>query len=211
MENSASKIRHEIASYYDNKIRQFGPSANGVDWKDAKSQALRFEQLCKIITKESDFSLNDLGCGYGALLDHINTKYDRVAYHGTDISEEMIKTAKLTTRAHHNQSFECMDSLSIHADYSVASGIFNVREGFSDSIWLEYIHTTLDTLEKYSKTGFSFNCLTHYSDIDKMKEYLYYADPHKLFHYCKSKYSKNVALLHDYDLYEFTILVRKCI
>jgi hypothetical protein len=30
-----------------------------------------------------------------------------------------------------------------------------------------------------------------------------------IFDICKRKFSRNVALLHDYGLYEFTILVRK--
>jgi hypothetical protein len=42
-----------------------------------------------------------------------------------------------------------------------------------------------------------------------MRNYLYYADPCALFDLCKRRYSKHVALLHDYGLYEFTILVRK--
>ena len=42
-----------------------------------------------------------------------------------------------------------------------------------------------------------------------MRPDLYYADPCELFDRCKRRYSRNVALLHDYDLYEFTILVRK--
>ena len=57
--------------------------------------------------------------------------------------------------------------------------------------------------------GFAFNCLTSYSDHDKMRDYLYYADPLAIFDHCKKHYAKDVALLHDYGLYEFTILVRK--
>ncbi|MFX7953370.1 class I SAM-dependent methyltransferase, partial [Acinetobacter baumannii] len=57
--------------------------------------------------------------------------------------------------------------------------------------------------------GFSFNCLTSYSDEDRKRDYLYYADPCQLFDLCKRRYSRQVALLHDYGLYEFTILVRK--
>ena len=38
---------------------------------------------------------------------------------------------------------------------------------------------------------------------------LYYADPLDLFDYCKRNFSKNVALLHDYRLYDFTLIVRK--
>ena len=64
-------------------------------------------------------------------------------------------------------------------------------------------------LNSSSSLGFAFNCLTTYSDPDKMRPYLYYADPANLFRHCKERYSRNVALLHDYDLYEFTILVRK--
>jgi hypothetical protein len=41
-----------------------------------------------------------------------------------------------------------------------------------------------------------------------MRDHLYYADPGEFFEICKRVYSRNVALLHDYGLYEFTILVR---
>jgi hypothetical protein len=51
--------------------------------------------------------------------------------------------------------------------------------------------------------------LTSYSDEDKMRAHLYYTDPTWAFDLCKRRYSRHVALLHDYGLYEFTILVRK--
>ena len=50
--------------------------------------------------------------------------------------------------------------------------------------------------------------LTSYSDPDRMRPDLYYGDPCRLFDHCKRRYSRHVALLHDYGLYEFTILVR---
>ena len=53
--------------------------------------------------------------------------------------------------------------------------------------------------------------LTRYSDeeyIEKRPE-LYYGDPCFFFDYCKKHFSRNVALLHDYEIYDFTILVRK--
>jgi hypothetical protein len=95
------------------------------------------------------------------------------------------------------------------ADYSIASGIFNVRLQRSDAEWLAYILATLDDLDRASTKGFAFNCLTSYSDADRMRDYLYYADPCRIFDHCKRRYSRDVALLHDYGLYEFTILVRK--
>ena len=50
--------------------------------------------------------------------------------------------------------------------------------------------------------------LTTYSDAEKMRPDLYYGDPTFFFDHCKRNYSRNVALLHDYELYDFTILVR---
>lgn len=94
-------------------------------------------------------------------------------------------------------------------DYIVASGIFNVRQDTSNEEWLEYILDTIHMFYTNSNKGFAFNCLTKYSDTEHMKDYLFYADPLYLFDYCKKEYSRNVALLHDYDIYDFTILVRR--
>ena len=60
-----------------------------------------------------------------------------------------------------------------------------------------------------SLKGFAFNVLTLYSDVEKRRFDLHYADPLALFDHCKRYYSRFVTLLHDYPLYEFTILVRK--
>jgi hypothetical protein len=94
------------------------------------------------------------------------------------------------------------------ADYTVASGIFNVKLDISADEWAHYVLRTVDTIAKLSRKGFAFNALTKYSDADRMRPDLYYADPFLLFDYCKTKISRFVSLLHDYPLYEFTVLVR---
>jgi hypothetical protein len=95
------------------------------------------------------------------------------------------------------------------SDFAVASGIFNVRLNFSDDIWRSYLLSVLSDMNDHAKKGIAFNCLTCYSDPDRMRDDLYYADPLFLFDYCKRTIAPNVALLHDYGLYEFTIIVRK--
>ncbi|HAI76542.1 MAG TPA: SAM-dependent methyltransferase, partial [Microscillaceae bacterium] len=60
-----------------------------------------------------------------------------------------------------------------------------------------------------SDQGFAFNALTSYSDLEFRKQELYYSDPLYLFDYCKKNFGKNVALLHDYNQYDFTIIVKK--
>ncbi|HIA11641.1 MAG TPA: class I SAM-dependent methyltransferase, partial [Flavobacteriales bacterium] len=174
-----------------------------------ESQILRFEQLNNIISISNGFSLNDLGCGYGAFYDFLRQKYDSFHYFGLDVSQDMIHAAQECYRDRNNVQFIVSNIPAQPADFSVASGIFNVRLGYSDNEWKDYIKANLDILNRSSYVGFAFNCLTSFSDKNKMRDDLYYAEPCALFKLCKRHYSHNVAMLHDYGLYEFTILVRK--
>jgi SAM-dependent methyltransferase len=209
MENSRSDLLGEVADYYSTKLAIHGESPGGVDWNGEDGQNLRFAQLSKVINFDQAFTINDLGCGYGALFDYLKGKGARFQYLGVDVSADMIQAASLRYQDTSEASFECAHEPSKVADFSVASGIFNVRLQRNDDEWLDYMKAMIDVLDKSSARGFAFNCLTSYSDADKMRPYLYYANPQALFDLCKTKYSRNVALLHDYDLYEFTIIVRK--
>ena len=206
--DSASSLA-DIAAYYTQKIAAHGETAQGVDWNGAESQSLRFEQLTKLITRTTGFTINDLGCGYGALFDYLLTRYDNFQYRGYDISTEMISAAQMRHAKHDDASYWIGARPDGAADYTVASGIFNVRLEQSDESWIRYFKTTLDAINETSTLGFAFNCLTSYSDRERMRQYLYYSNPCEMFDFCKQRYSRNVALLHDYGLYEYTILVRK--
>jgi SAM-dependent methyltransferase len=208
--NKYDDLLNEVAGYYTDKLTQHGVTPRGVDWNGEESQTLRFRQLCKVIdAKGTPFSVNDLGCGYGALYDFLAREYPALSYCGVDVSEGMVRAAEERYRGKDGIRFIQSNKPDQVADYGIASGIFNVRLGKTDSEWQAYLETTLDLLHETSRIGFAFNCLTSYSDADKMHDYLYYADPCLLFDLCKRRYSRNVALLHDYGLYEFVILVRK--
>jgi SAM-dependent methyltransferase len=199
----------EISRYYTEKINLHGASPQGVDWNSSESQRLRFEQLARVCEAEREFSLNDIGCGYGALYDHLRALGKRCDYLGVDISPAMIEKAQELHRGRRACRFQVGSRAGRAADYSIASGIFNVRLSMADGEWLAHVLETLQQIDADTRRGFAFNCLTKYSDAAVMKPYLFYADPCQLFDHCKARFSKNVALLHDYDLYEFTILVRK--
>lgn len=209
MQNNKADLLTEVAEYYTSKLAEHGETPRGVDWNGEESQNLRFGQLSKIFDTSHRFSINDLGCGYGALLDYISSDNEAFTYSGFDVSTSMIQAAEQRYKDKPHTRFVHAGEPDQIADYGVASGIFNVRMGRSDDEWRSYIEATLKVLDRTSRVGFAFNCLTSYSDKDKMREYLYYADPCVLFDICKRHYSRNVALLHDYGLYEFTILVRK--
>jgi hypothetical protein len=130
-------------------------------------------------------------------------------YLGIDVSGDMIAAAASRYAGATKARFETGSSPSAPADYAVASGIFNVCMHHDKQAWKDYVAATLAEMDANSRLGFAFNCLTAYSDADRMRNDLYYGDPCFWFDLCKRKYSRQVALLHDYGLYEFTIIVRK--
>jgi len=198
-----------VQRYYSEKVAEHGPTAKGVDWNDAASQELRFEQLLKVCDPAAPFALNDYGCGYGALATYLEERNYAFTYTGFDISAEMLAQARELLRDSARCRFVASDDELEEADYTVASGIFNVKLDAPDDAWERHSLETLSRLNKLSVRGFAFNMLTSYSDADRMRPDLYYADPRVLFDHCKRNFSRWVALLHDYGLYEFTIVVRK--
>lgn len=204
-----SSVHQNINNYYTNKIQTHGATPKGVDWNGEESQFVRFEQLSKIISQDS-FSINDIGCGYGKYFEFLQNNFTSFSYCGFDLSQEMIKNANdlYGSRGGVFMQVDSLENIS-KADYSIASGIFSVKMEHSESEWLSYILATLEQMNEKSIRGFSFNMLTKYSDKEYMRDDLYYADPLFIFDYCKRNFSKEVALLHDYGLYEFTMLVRK--
>jgi len=206
---SYDRIRDRVQQYYDAKIQIHGATARGVDWNSPESQQMRFRQLLKLVDRGRPFTINDFGCGYGALADYLQKELQPVQYFGFDISPQMIARAMELHAATNWITFINRELELPEADYTVASGIFNVKLDTPAVEWEKYILDTLGAINALSRNGFAFNVLTKYSDPEFMRPDLYYADPLFFFDYCKTNYSRFVTLLHDYPLYEFTILVRK--
>ena len=204
---SHNKILTDINEYYSQKLREHGTTPKGVDWNGIESQELRFKTLLNIVNSNTDsFSVLDYGCGFGSMYEFMKKKFSHFSYTGFDISEEMIRAA---SKLYSDSKWISTASEIKTYDYVIASGIFNVRLSNIDSDWHKYIIDTITYMNQISTKGFSFNVLTSYSDKEFMRDYLYYANPLDLFDYCKKNFSKQVALLHDYNLYEFTLLIRK--
>ena len=167
--DNASGVLADVADYFTAKLEEHGSTPRGADLNSEKSQHTRFEQLVKIFNMgESDsFSINDLGCGYGAFYDYIKDRYPNITYNGYDISAAMISEAKSRHAQYLNTHYWLASEPTEDADYGVESGIFNLHFGSSYAEWDAHIKATLDALDRTSRRGFAFNCLTSYSDMKK--------------------------------------------
>ena len=206
MREPDAPLLRAVERYYSGRLETHGATARGVDWNSSESQTLRFEQLATLWKGQDELDLIDYGCGYGALVDFLAARGVRFRYQGFDISDAMIREAE--SRAGDGVRFTAAADRLVRADFVVASGIFNVKLDSTDGDWRDYMRRTVDRLAALSRRGFAFNALTSYSDADRRRPDLYYADPGFWFDYCTRAHSRFVALLQDYPLYEFTLLVR---
>ena len=120
---------HAVSAYYSGTLQRFGATPLGVDWPNRLNQELRLVQLLKVCDLSAPRSLNDVGCGYGALRTLLSRRHRRAQIDllGTDVSPAMVAAARRRWRHRADCAFEVAEGAVRLADYSLASGIFNVK------------------------------------------------------------------------------------
>ena len=201
-----------VAHYYGRKLRRYGATPAGADWLSAAGQDLRLALLLRVCDLTRPFSLNDLGCGYGALLDYLRFRHSGlpVDYLGIDLSRDMVSCAARRLQCH--QAPEPMTARFVQgcaaprvADYAVASGIFNIVPPASRHLWTTLVASTLSGLHSSSRHGFAVN----FMDVvpgQPDERGLYRTRPDPWLAYCEDELGAKVAILDGYALNEFTIL-----
>ena len=195
------------AAYYAEKLKAHGATHRGVDWNSVESQERRFAELLRIAE------------GEGRVDQRLRLRLRRAGRlsvaHRPSVRLLWLRRGAVDgrrARARHPETTTCTftaDRASIRArDYTVASGVFNVKLDAPESAWRAFVNRELDAIAAMSLRGFSFNMLTSYSDPDRKRDDLFYPEPDEVFRHCMSRFSRAVALIHDYPLYEFTVLVR---
>jgi SAM-dependent methyltransferase len=197
-----------IERLYTEGLQKYGPESRSVGWKTPESQRLRFEKLVQVVQDRKEaITVTELGCGYGALFPFlIEAGFDVRVFLGYDISSAMLDAARNSVKDSRAEFIHAPE-VTHRADYTFASGIFNVRFDIEEDLWLSYVERTLDNMNDHSEKGFSFNMLTTY--VDYREKHLFYGNPFHFFDVCRKRFSKKVSLLHDYDLWEWTMIVKK--
>ena len=65
----------KLKKYYQDKFNMYGPKPTGVSWSNNKKTKLRYKNLLKVLNfdRKSNFSILDVGCGYGELINYLPT------------------------------------------------------------------------------------------------------------------------------------------
>lgn len=200
-------LKGAVLGHYEGRLRRFGPTARGMDWKDEASQELRFAVLCDV-GELTGRSVAEVGCGAGHLVDFLGRRGIRADYRGFDLSSAMIDAA----RARHPEvRFERLDLLRQPLpepfDYVLCSGLFHVKLERSDEEWRDFVRAMLERMYQGCRRGIAFNLMT--DQVDFREPNLYYCPPAEMLEFCRRELSRFVTLRSDYPLYEYTVHVHR--
>jgi SAM-dependent methyltransferase len=207
--NDHGPILRGVADYYAAKLAAYGATSSGVDWNSAASHVLRHRQFLRLLDGTPDASVLDLGCGYGDFFRFLRAAGHRGPFIGYDIAPEMIAKARELHGETADRQWRVGGEPAEPLDFAVASGIFNVKGHVSTERWSQYVNATIDLLARAGRRGFAFNLLSLASDPERRRDDLYYADAGAVLTHCLARFGRHVALLHDYGLYEFTVIARQ--
>ena len=199
-----------LGEFFAEKIAAHGATPAGVDWNSGAAQQLRFTQFLRLLDyadRSEEVSIIDYGCGYGALVQRLIDAERPFTYTGYDMCTAMIEAARANITDPRCR-FVSDESELRPADFTIGCGLFSMRLAVPEDLWKGHVATTIGRLANLSRRGFAFNLLTRYADAHLLRSDLFYCDPSEYFELCKREYSRNVALLHDYDAFEFTLMVR---
>ncbi len=204
------QLHDRIERYYSGKVQRYGATPAGVDWSCAPTQELRFVQLLRLVDFTRSFSIDDVGCGYGALLGFIARRHRgaRMDYLGIDLSPAMISCARALWASRANGDFLVGNRSPRAADYAVASGIFNVRIEEPVALWESFIEATLRAMAASTDTGFAVNFLAPLTEGMQGKPELYRTPPARWVEFCERELKMGVAVLDAYGMREFTLHAR---
>ncbi|MCP3396855.1 MULTISPECIES: class I SAM-dependent methyltransferase [unclassified Bradyrhizobium] len=205
-----SRIYAGIAAYYSGTVARYGATPPGVDWTCQATQEMRFVQLLKLCDFGSPFSLNDLGCGYGALIAFLDRRHHdcTVDYLGIDLSDAMVRRARRLWQDRSNAAFVLGHASPRMADYAVASGIFNVAQQQPRHDWERFIAASLDDLHRTTRRGFAVNFMKSPPGA-AVRPGLYTTDTASWARYCATRFNAAAEVHEGYGLMEFTLIVRR--
>ena len=194
-------IDARINRAYARSLTRHGPKPQGVFWNSTKPQKARFAALTAAIRADHEKQIGrqqmerqqngrgqngrgqhtpappviaDIGCGYGALLDYIDTQPSLAGwgYRGIDVTPAMVEacTQRFPERA---ACFTTGKAPPVAVDYCLVSGTFNLCLINDADRWQRYILESLTPCWHASRRGIALNLLC--ADKALIRNNIYYA------------------------------------
>lgn len=191
---------------YNRNYDKFGLDSKSLGWGGGRDrQFKRYEGMLRNISKLEDFSIIDVGCGFGDLYDFLEKNgYDVISYLGIDINDNFIEECKNK----YSNSIQFIESDSIpkenSADIVFACGIFNAKIDEQDNY--DYIKESLESFLTSANKYVIVDFLSPF--VDYKQELSFHPDLDLLIPIIK-ELGYPFEVIFNYLPYEFSIKINK--
>lgn len=204
----------KIKNYYNFYLKKYKKGPRALNWSSKESQNVRFDKILEAGNFKNK-KIHDVGCGLAHFYEFLKNKKITFTYIGSDISREMIQSAK-NNHFNKNINLQNINLLQIHnkrilkklsSDFVVANGLFTVKANLSNKYWWSFIRKMLKKMFYITEECLVFNCMKF--NVDYKDKHLYYQSLDKLLKFIEKNLSKKIVVKQDYPLYEFMVYVYK--
>jgi SAM-dependent methyltransferase len=204
-------ISKRLQDHYSAKFSQHGANSQGVDWgTDQARVVLRYDKMLALLEDgPGKPSVLDVGCGYGGLLGHAQSKAIALDYSGIDVAEAMVEAAK---RKYPGTRFLVGDVLDLNAasqkfDYVICNGILTQKLDVPGLAMDEFAGRIIRHMFALCTRGLAFNIMT--SKVNFFENNLYYRNPAEMLAWAMTEITPRVKIDHSYPLYEYSMYLYK--
>ena len=204
-------LNKQISNIYNKRFDNYHNTPKGVFWNSKLSQDLRLNIILDRIlhyAKSDEFSIADVGCGFGRLYEIIKERNldAKIHYNGFDINQKLINFCK-NNKNFENVKFDIGTLPLKNTDYVVMSGTYNLTPTNNVSLWEDYIIKNLTSNWKFVKKAMIFNCLI--KDKRQINQTLYYTELSWIKKTCEDKFGKIQIFKNQLLKDDVTIVIKK--
>ena len=207
-----SEFEKKVAEEYNSRFQNYGAQPESSLWFSEKRQNLRFDLIIEYIKRNlvrRDFSVNDIGCGYGGFLKRLQDNFSNnsFSYAGFDLAKSPVEYCE-RNYCKKGVQFYCSGIPLVMADYSVMSGTFNYAPDLTIKAWKDYLFKTLNTIWSLTRRSMIFNLMV--SEEEKItSQSISYIKKETVVKFCEKNFGKTYEYFSPELPKEITFCVNK--
>ena len=193
-------VEATIAQKYNRRFTKLGAVPEASLWFSRERQLARFKLIADVVAQKrppANFSINDIGCGYGAFLPYLFQRFpdEDFKYTGFEIAEKPLNYC-IKTYQTSNVVFKMGSSPKSHSDFSVMSGTYNYAPVLSPKVWQAYLFKNLSQIWSYCRCGIIFN-LSVASEAKITSQNISYFSQENVIKFCQNELGKTSLSFSD--------------
>lgn len=193
-------VEATIAQKYNNRFTKLGAVPEASLWFSKERQLARFKLIADVVAKKrpkANFSISDIGCGYGAFLPYLFQRFPDgdFIYTGFEIAEKPLNYC-IKTYQTSNVVFKMGSSPKSHSDFSIMSGTYNYAPVISPKVWQAYLFKNLSQIWGYCRYGIIFN-LSVATEAKITSQNISYFSQENVMKFCQNELGKTSLSFSD--------------